>query len=37
MAPQNCSKNPRFWNRWQRGRFPPPQTPFKTDRVVEGF
>jgi hypothetical protein len=32
-----CSKNAPFWNRWKRALFPPPQTPFKTYGVVEGF
>jgi hypothetical protein len=31
------SKNPRLWNMPQPHRFPPPESPFKTWMVVEGF
>ena len=31
------SKNPCYWNRRSGGRFPLPQTPFKTATVVAGF
>jgi RHH-type rel operon transcriptional repressor/antitoxin RelB len=37
MATSNCSTNPPFWHGQRKPRFSPPQTPFKTYGVVEGF
>ena len=34
---QDRSKNARFWKGQKKLCFRPPQTPFKTEGVVEGF